>query len=625
MKDIGLKGFVAIGVIVVQFVILVSFWKFEGSTTNTMVYRSPYSEGSFGIKDLREPPHICLLVLSTDKASDKNREAKDHPFVTSFVPSLVSSIANDRTSLYFLSFGYSSNNVEESTINYIERNVTKQIHDQRIVFETVKLSSDADLASYNEISQYQIEKGHGCNYYYLLSDRVTFQSSYWYRTLPESLHGPFYKDFGYSTPKELSGTSNELFGMLPVTHLQIFGGNIFPSSSIFTGQYSFAESGAFLSTLYNPLKSSWFLTSEVIRSTTNYGVQSTLNNHQQELCEAYNRIANWLSEHLATSQAKEVRDVLTSKGCKITTTSPSGSSATHNAPPSAPRTIVTYADTCPAVVSQLDDEKVKWAANMEKVQARYDDIHYMNENPHTKREFNEIPGLMYDLFQPSAECEFHDRVGGASDGGKWICDNSRIINKPCRIYSFGVGLTIAFETEYHDLGCDTWSFDPTPGLFDARSSWFKPGMHFEVIGLGPTGGSIDNPEFNLVLNGQQVPSMSFGQLRAKYGHDTVDILKIDVEGAEWKALPYLLSEPSFNTSGVKMILLEMHIHQWNEGLWSYVPQFFKMMEDHGFYLYQKDANVNLWPGNPPFFCCYEWAWAHKSYLYPHLFNKPEFI
>jgi len=470
MRELGFKGILAVSVIVVQFLILLSFWQFEG-TANTTVYRSPWSEG-FGVKDLREPPHICLLVLSPDKESDSSRDAKDHPFASSFVPSLLSSIANDRSSLYFLTFGYPAS-TPQTTIDSVQRNVNQQIQDQRMVFTTVRLPSDAELESYNLLAQHQVQEGYDCKYFYLLSDRVTFQSSYWYRTIPEALEGSLYKDFGFSAPKELSGTSSELFGLLPVTHLQIFGGKIFLPSSAFTGPDSFSKSGAFLAALYDPLKSSWALTSEVIRSSYNYGVSSSLTGHKEELCDAYNRIANWLEAHLATNQAADVRDVLTSKGCKITSTSSSSSSSSSNQAPEPPRTVITYADTCPAVMTELENEKAKWDANLKRVQARYTDLQYMEDNPHTKREFNSIPGLMYDLFQPSAECEFHDRVGGASDGGKWICDNRRIIDKPCRIYSFGVGLTIAFDTEYFNLGCETWAFDPTPGLFDARISWFQ--------------------------------------------------------------------------------------------------------------------------------------------------------
>jgi hypothetical protein len=125
------------------------------------------------------------------------------------------------------------------------------------------------------------------------------------------------------------------------------------------------------------------------------------------------------------------------------------------------------------------------------------------------------------------------RVGGnrtaeEKDGAKWICGAKRL-PRSCISYSIGSNRDVSYERELHAAtGCESWTFDPT-----VPADWQPPaGSHiaaFTRVGLAAARGEImTGGAFPMV-----VPVDSLEGLMSIHGHDHIDVLKVDIEEAEW--------------------------------------------------------------------------------------------
>ena len=193
------------------------------------------------------------------------------------------------------------------------------------------------------------------------------------------------------------------------------------------------------------------------------------------------------------------------------------------------------------------------------------DARYPVRIPATRGE----PGV-WDHFDASLwKCE-----GGAEDysgGGdpKFICGFRAVSSRPCVVYSFGSRGETSFERQilrYHP-GCAVHIFDPTVSTLRMRGN-VPSGAAFHKIGIsnvdlaageaGSTGAS------DTVIR----PVMRLGSIMASLGHGFVDVLKIDVEGAEWPVLEQLVGvlgggggggSGSAAPASIGHILVEVHL------------------------------------------------------------------
>lgn len=144
---------------------------------------------------------------------------------------------------------------------------------------------------------------------------------------------------------------------------------------------------------------------------------------------------------------------------------------------------------------------------------------YLNQNMSAITQF----GSFYNALVPEIICPWLARVGNVDDGGKWIC-NPWALTKNCVIYSLGVGPDISFEIEMDKITekqCKIYSADPNPtfgkGLVDLNSN------RFNFIK-----GKISK-ETN-----KKFDEYSLTDIKNLYKHTWIDILKIDVEGNNFK-------------------------------------------------------------------------------------------
>jgi FkbM family methyltransferase len=142
------------------------------------------------------------------------------------------------------------------------------------------------------------------------------------------------------------------------------------------------------------------------------------------------------------------------------------------------------------------------------------------------------------------------------------------------LYSFGVGRDISFEQAMIDrYGLTVHAFDPTPlALRWAKSQQLPERFHLHELGLAAYDGSarFQPPSkakfesFSMVrTSGQgaaiEAPVRRLKSLIEMLGHAKVDVLKMDIEGAEYEVLSDIL-EPR---CAIGQILVEFH-HRWRE-------------------------------------------------------------
>ena len=192
-------------------------------------------------------------------------------------------------------------------------------------------------------------------------------------------------------------------------------------------------------------------------------------------------------------------------------------------------------------------------------------------------------------------------VNSRFDGGKWLCGLNYIGRrtlKPttnqdratsCVVYSFGSNFDISFEsyidsivnkTSHGTAGCEVHIFDPTlrhsgsermhPFMKELRrrSSISPPWTLHEVALAGEEGVSTLTISLNLgknkLANNRGVSTVTYPAatlrsiLQGRGGHKQhrcVDVLKVDVEGAE----SGVLSNTPWRSLCVGLLLLELHV------------------------------------------------------------------
>jgi FkbM family methyltransferase len=151
----------------------------------------------------------------------------------------------------------------------------------------------------------------------------------------------------------------------------------------------------------------------------------------------------------------------------------------------------------------------------------------------------------------------NDLVRLGSQYGGWIVPAS-VLQPDSICYCAGVGEDISFDLALMKrFGCDVHAFDPTPRAieFVRRTAADVPGFHFHPVGLWERDESLrfyapSNPDHvsHSVMNLQQTdsyfeaPCRSLPSLMKELGHSRVDLLKLDIEGAEHEVIESMLED-----------------------------------------------------------------------------------
>jgi len=158
------------------------------------------------------------------------------------------------------------------------------------------------------------------------------------------------------------------------------------------------------------------------------------------------------------------------------------------------------------------------------------------------------------------------------DGGWWftpegLCSDSIV-------YSLGVGDDIEFDLSLiENYGVQVHAFDPTPSSVDMLDGKNLP-QQFEFHPWAVTAadgsltfyprlkkdGTKSDVMYTMIAEEEtigdaiEVPAYSLSTISEKLGHQQIDLLKMDIEGAEYEVLDGLLASPILPTQ----LLVEFH-------------------------------------------------------------------
>lgn len=170
------------------------------------------------------------------------------------------------------------------------------------------------------------------------------------------------------------------------------------------------------------------------------------------------------------------------------------------------------------------------------------------------------------------------RIPAVKDGGWWFHPDSLAAGSI--VYSLGIGEDVDFDLMLIErFGCELHAFDPTPSTVDwIAQRELPPPFHFHPWAITARDGTLrlyprirrDGsmstimytmvPEDASVGEAIDVPAMSLGTIARQLGHGRIDLLKMDIEGAEYEVLDNLLE------SGVKPIQLLVEFHHRFPGI-----------------------------------------------------------
>ncbi len=184
---------------------------------------------------------------------------------------------------------------------------------------------------------------------------------------------------------------------------------------------------------------------------------------------------------------------------------------------------------------------------------------------------------------------------GNDYGGFYVCPE--LLNKNSIVYSFGIGFDITFDTtiiKNHD--CHVFGFDPTPKSIQwIRNRALPEKFHFYESGISDKSGPV---EFYLPKNREHVSGSiiiqdnvnvqekvtvimkSLSDIMNELGHQHIDLLKLDIEGAEYDVLENILNAKI----PVTQILVEFHDRFFDNGRQK-TKQMIESMKSNGYEIF----------------------------------------
>jgi len=172
---------------------------------------------------------------------------------------------------------------------------------------------------------------------------------------------------------------------------------------------------------------------------------------------------------------------------------------------------------------------------------------------------------------PRIDCEIL-QLGGPAYGSWAICPTR--VTRGALIYSFGVGEDISWDLAMIErYGATVHAFDPTPrSIAWVKRQALPESFVFHEYGIAAYDGVArfyppQNPEWvsHTLLEDRrgaatgtiEVPVRRFTTIMSELGHEQVDLIKMDVEGAEYAVVGDLLGAVPV-AGGATQLLIEFH-------------------------------------------------------------------
>ena len=174
---------------------------------------------------------------------------------------------------------------------------------------------------------------------------------------------------------------------------------------------------------------------------------------------------------------------------------------------------------------------------------------------------------LFDLGIIPKEIDTAKLYGG--DHG-WVVDYSKL-NSNSVVYSVGVGSNIDFDLALiQQLKLEVYAFDPTPRSIEwIKKQSLSKSFKFIPVGLGSNDGEMEffpprkesSTHFspidrydNLEVETIKAPVKTLKSIAQELDHQTIDLLKMDIEGAEYEVIDNLEEQEL----EINQILIEFH-------------------------------------------------------------------
>lgn len=185
---------------------------------------------------------------------------------------------------------------------------------------------------------------------------------------------------------------------------------------------------------------------------------------------------------------------------------------------------------------------------------------------------------------------------GDHHGGFFVCPS--LLSNESIVYSFGIGENISFDSDLiKKFNCNVYGFDPTPKSI----KWVKDyrdlpaNFHFFTFGIGEKSDIVDFflPKIPEHVSGSFInqPNVNFDEkvkvemkcwkdIVNSLRHTQIDVLKMDIEGAEYIVLNQILE----SQISVGQILIEFHERFFDNGRIKSIEAIEKL-KSHGFEIF----------------------------------------
>jgi FkbM family methyltransferase len=133
-----------------------------------------------------------------------------------------------------------------------------------------------------------------------------------------------------------------------------------------------------------------------------------------------------------------------------------------------------------------------------------------------------------------------------------------ILDRESVCYLAGLGEDASFDLELIErFGCEVHAFDPVPEAvrYGTMVQSGQPRFHFHPYGLWSEDATLvfhDNPiegfvsrsatDMHGIGRGRELPVRALAELPRELGHDHIDLLKLSVEGSEYRLIDILVDE-----------------------------------------------------------------------------------
>lgn len=180
-----------------------------------------------------------------------------------------------------------------------------------------------------------------------------------------------------------------------------------------------------------------------------------------------------------------------------------------------------------------------------------------------------------------------------------VCCKGWENRKKIIVYSFGIGEDLSFSLHLLKKWkqCEVYAFDPTPksiSFIDCYDKTFLKNFYFYPIGLSNkdnmvnfylpknsefvSGSEINNP-FIDIDNAVSVQMHTLNYIMNMLGHDSIDLLKMDIEGSEFLVIPYILENGL--SKNIQQICVEVHNRFYDDGN-IMLKNMFNLLEKNGY-------------------------------------------